>query len=438
MAKRYSEWEKHRAISLASEIGVAEASRRLGIPVGTLRNWGAKGPEQHRLTRFATQSKRNTRRSVSTSGSQNSNNTSKTEEKTSFSRGDIILLIGLGIFVLGVCLFFLAQILTALVCLVVGFFIMYMGFKLDQKEKAKFPPSEDTTAKAENKSSGRSAQTPISEQKANTVPISDRHERTAVTQESTSTPPVQEEKPIPVIFQRQKEFELALDGLKRAAIGTDGKKTKNTPSVPASELKYSNITTRTNFSKLGDFVVVDTETTGLSASRDKIIELSAIRFEGFEPVEVFETLINPGKEISPAAQAVNHITTEMVQNAPYIWQVMPSFNAFINGYSIVGHNLPFDLKFLLKAGLQLGEKQRLFDTLELAKRTIKKGRRVWDKELHCYLDEYEAFEEVPNYKLGTLCQFYLICDHCDHRASGDALATGYLFQALAEVRTKKV
>ena len=184
--------------------------------------------------------------------------------------------------------------------------------------------------------------------------------------------------------------------------------------------------------------MVDTETTGLSASRDKIVELSAIRFEGFEPVEVFETLINPGKEISLAAQAVNHITTEMVQDAPYIWEVMPSFNAFINGHSIVGHNLPFDLKFLLKAGLQLGEKQRLFDTLDLAKRTIKKGRRVWDKELHCYFDECEAFEEVPNYKLETLCQFYLICDHCNHRASGDALATGYLFHALAAVRTKQV
>ena len=68
---------------------------------------------------------------------------------------------------------------------------------------------------------------------------------------------------------------------------------------PVSELeelvKYSNITSKTSFDKIGSFVVVDTETTGLSSTRDNIIELAAIKFEDWIPVAKLHTLINPEK-----------------------------------------------------------------------------------------------------------------------------------------------
>ena len=111
------------------------------------------------------------------------------------------------------------------------------------------------------------------------------------------------------------------------------------------EIKYSNIIKTTNPETIQNFIVVDVETTGLSA-RDEIIELSAIKFRNFSPVEVFTTLIKPKKEIPPEATRVNHITNDMVLSSPTINQITPAFLEFIADTDIlVGHNLEFDLKF---------------------------------------------------------------------------------------------
>ena len=82
-------------------------------------------------------------------------------------------------------------------------------------------------------------------------------------------------------------------------------------------VKYSNITSKTSFDRIGSFVVVDTETTGLSSTRDNIIELAVIKFEDWIPVAKFHTLINPKKHIPDDASAVNGITDEMVAEAPW-------------------------------------------------------------------------------------------------------------------------
>lgn len=255
-----------------------------------------------------------------------------------------------------------------------------------------------------------------------------------VTPDKTSENDVQIAQKKPVIQLQQESFDKILDALPMATIRTDGKK-EDIEATSSNDLKYSNITSRTNYDKLGNFVVVDTETTGIRASTNKIVEVSAIKFNGFEPVEAFSTLVNPGRKIPASASAINHISDDMVAKAPAIWQIMPSLNDFIGGLPIVGQNLPFDLDFLCRAGLKIGEKQRLFDTLQLARRTIKKEKQVWDKDLGCYVSDGDPFSEVPDYKLQTLCRYYLICAHCDHRATGDALATGYLFRALARERT---
>jgi hypothetical protein len=64
------------------------------------------------------------------------------------------------------------------------------------------------------------------------------------------------------------------------------------------------------------FVAFDVETTGFSPQRDRIIELGAVIFEEGKPVGEFNTLVNPGMHISSGASAVNHITDDMVTNAP--------------------------------------------------------------------------------------------------------------------------
>ena len=64
------------------------------------------------------------------------------------------------------------------------------------------------------------------------------------------------------------------------------------------------------------FTAVDTETTGLNASQSEIIEISAIRFRDYKPVEAFTTLCAPKKGISAEAARINGITAEMVAGKP--------------------------------------------------------------------------------------------------------------------------
>jgi DNA polymerase III epsilon subunit family exonuclease len=181
------------------------------------------------------------------------------------------------------------------------------------------------------------------------------------------------------------------------------------------EITVSNITQSTNLEKLGDFVAIDTETTGLSAHTEEIIELTAIRFRGWTPAEIFSTLINPGKHIPAEASKVNHITDDMVSDAPSIESVIKDFDVFIGKDNLLGHNISFDTKFLDAAGSEYASKKRkYYDTVTLA-RKIK-----WEVE-------------PDNFKLDTLCDYYCIRDpKTGHRSSSDALATGILFKKLVD------
>ena len=178
--------------------------------------------------------------------------------------------------------------------------------------------------------------------------------------------------------------------------------------------KFSTITSRSNYDKLGKFVVIDTETTGLNCSYNEIIEIAAVYFEDWKPMLKFETLIHPRKKIPYNITALTSITNEMVEDSPYFGQVVDSLHNFVGKNNLVGHNLTFDLKFLYKNGYNfLDQKRKYFDTLSLAKKALKTYG-------------------LDNYKLPTLCDYYGIRDNeSSHRALSDALATGLLFKELS-------
>ena len=174
---------------------------------------------------------------------------------------------------------------------------------------------------------------------------------------------------------------------------------------------FKNITPKGNYK---NFVAVDVETTGLSPGRDKIVEISAVRFENGVPTEIFETLINPEKPIPPDAQRINGITDDMVKDAPTIDRIIPAFDAFVGASDIVGHNLEFDLKFIYRSGSRILERQRrYFCTLTQAQKLLEKG------------------EDVENHKLATLCDYYGIILDGAHRSTSDAIAAGMLLEELS-------
>jgi len=123
-----------------------------------------------------------------------------------------------------------------------------------------------------------------------------------------------------------------------------------------------------------EFTIFDTETTGLEPeSGDRIVEIAGIRFKGQEKIATFQSLINPRRAISEAAQKINKITPEMLEGAPSIDIVLPEFLDFIKDSCLCSYNAAFDLEFL-NSELRMMQKNILEDALVID--ILKMARRL--------------------------------------------------------------
>ncbi len=160
-----------------------------------------------------------------------------------------------------------------------------------------------------------------------------------------------------------------------------------------------------------DYVVFDTETTGLEPGIDRIIELSAIKYINNKKVETFNYLVNPKTQIDPFITKLTGITQNDLIGQPTINQVLPKFYSFIENYTLVAHNAPFDIKMLAcecyRSDIELCD-NKIIDTVTLAKRVIPK-------------------ERIDNYKLETLKK-YLGLTFNSHRASDDCETCAKVYQ----------
>jgi DNA polymerase III subunit epsilon len=162
-----------------------------------------------------------------------------------------------------------------------------------------------------------------------------------------------------------------------------------------------------------DFVVLDTETTGLRPGPDRVIEVAAVRVRHGEIVDSFQSLVNPGRRLPPFIVKFTGISQEMVQDAPRAKEVMPDFLEFIDGAVLVGHNLGFDLNFLTHEAQLLGWAFPLdgLDTIPLARRFLPGLKR---------------------FKLDMVAEYLKIPPRTRHRALGDAETTAAVFLCILE------
>jgi len=163
----------------------------------------------------------------------------------------------------------------------------------------------------------------------------------------------------------------------------------------------------------GTYVVFDLETTGLDGTKDDIIEIGACKIVNGKIVETFATLVNPQKHIPKDATETNHITDEMVKDAPTINYVLPDFYKFCHGSILVGQNVAFDISFMHTIGKKYSFSfdHELMDTLPMAK---------------------ELLPGLKNYKLGTIVEKLGITLENAHRALDDTVATAKAFIKLMQ------
>ena len=119
-------------------------------------------------------------------------------------------------------------------------------------------------------------------------------------------------------------------------------------------------------------VLLDTETTGLSPVKDKIIEIACIEIDDHIPTgEKFHVFLNPEMEISQGAYETHGITREFLNDKPKFKDIAKEFQEFINEKKLIIHNADFDLAFLNKelkeAELQVISKANVIDTLNVAR-----------------------------------------------------------------------
>jgi DNA polymerase III subunit epsilon len=113
-----------------------------------------------------------------------------------------------------------------------------------------------------------------------------------------------------------------------------------------------------------EYVVIDTETTGLNPQRNRVIEIAAIKLKAGQPVATFESLLNPHRRIPSFITQFTGINNEMTATAPGFGQVADKLLDFLGQTIIVGHNVPFDLRFLDYELHRLGRPALLNETVD--------------------------------------------------------------------------
>ncbi|MGC9320758.1 MAG: 3'-5' exonuclease [Kosmotogaceae bacterium] len=163
-----------------------------------------------------------------------------------------------------------------------------------------------------------------------------------------------------------------------------------------------------------EFVVLDTETTGMSPQRGaRLIEVAGVRVRDWKVCrsDCYDSLIDPACIIPITITALTGISNLTVKEKPPVKDVLKDFFSFVGDATLVIHNAPFDLSFLDYYGQQsgLGTLQNSYiDTVEMSKAVFRHGRNNLDILLS---------------RLG-------IVPESRHRALGDALATAEAFVAM--------
>jgi CRISPR-associated protein Cas2 len=165
------------------------------------------------------------------------------------------------------------------------------------------------------------------------------------------------------------------------------------------------------------YVVVDIETNGLSTAEHEIIEIGAILVSDKKIEAEYHSLVKPAASIPLFIRDLTGLTDEILDHdGREPATVLKEFLAFTGNLPVVSHNADFEYSFLRSAcdryALPLFS-NRCIDTVALARRLV---------------------DDVKNYKLATLVDYFGIEVTGRHRSIADCLTTKQLYEKLIELR----
>lgn len=163
----------------------------------------------------------------------------------------------------------------------------------------------------------------------------------------------------------------------------------------------------------GTFICFDIETTGLSAKRDKITEIGAVKVVNGEITDTFSTFANPEMPIPQKITQLTGITDAMVKNAPSQSEAVSAFLEFAGDNVLVAHNAPFDTSFIRKACEDMGREYNYtsIDTVAISRAIL---------------------SDIKNCKLDTVAKYLRLGEFNHHRATDDAEILAKIFISLCQ------
>ncbi len=157
-----------------------------------------------------------------------------------------------------------------------------------------------------------------------------------------------------------------------------------------------------------EYIVFDTETTGLSVYTCALTEIGAVLVRGGEVVDEFCTYVDPGMPIPAKITELTGINDEMVKGAPSPVEAVKAFLDFCGGRILVAHNAGFDIGFIraVCSEHKIPFENTYLDTVALSR----------------YVNP-----ELKKHKLDTLAAYYKLGEFNHHRASDDAKMLAEIF-----------
>ena len=161
------------------------------------------------------------------------------------------------------------------------------------------------------------------------------------------------------------------------------------------------------------YIALDLETTGLNPTDDRILEIGAVKIVEGRETEVFSTLVDPGRQVTPRIQELTGITNEMAAGGMEYKEAVERLVEFCQDLPLLGHNILFDYSFVKRSAVNQNltfEKEGV-DTLKIARRLL---------------------PDLEHRSLEYLCTHYGIAQERKHRAEDDARSARCLYERLRQ------
>ncbi|MCY4219260.1 MAG: DUF294 nucleotidyltransferase-like domain-containing protein [Gammaproteobacteria bacterium] len=189
------------------------------------------------------------------------------------------------------------------------------------------------------------------------------------------------------------------------------------PQQATSTAKTSSIALLSTLSA----VVIDTETTGLDTTKDRIIQIGGVHIKSgvLDETDNCNQLLNPERLIPDISRNIHGISDQDVCNSPTFSEFRSEFKNWLGESVVIGHSIGFDLAMFKR-------EHELSKSKWVAPRTI---------DIRHMVDILSP--NLPNFSLETLASWQKIQVHDRHDALADAVMTAKVFLALVPLLREK-